>query len=106
MYVDGKVGPDDAGGAAIRLCAAEDAAFCMFGGNARKSDMGGSGVWSGPPFLRIDTRAPLGSAANPSPFRYASLPTYESETMPVSLDELQRQREEGASQQFFNEEGD
>ena len=124
VYVDGKVGPDDAGGAAIRLCAAEDAAFCMFGGNARKSDMGpdepnlddvsgdraagggGGGVWGGPPFLRVDTRAPLGSAANPSPFRYTSLPTYESETMPVSLDELQRQREEGASQQFFNKEGD
>ena len=104
VYVDGKVGPDGVDGAGIRLCSHEDGSFCMFGRNARKSGMDSEdpnldegsdigGMWGGPPppWTRVDTRAPLGSASNPRPFRYADLPAYVNETMPVSLDMLHRQ---------------
>ena len=105
VFVDGKAGPDGAQGAEIRLCAVDDATFCMYGSNARQSDMRPDeknldvdpgergGLWGGPPppWRRVDTRAPLGSAANPRPFRYADLDEYVNETMPVSLAKLKEQ---------------
>ena len=88
----------DGGGTEIRWCASEAAPHCLFGDGARHSamprhaenlDTGARrkrNVWG--------TGGPAWIPADPARmFRHADLAGYESETMPVPLEELRRQAE-------------